>query len=191
MSLLLSPSLASVKTHFPRVPADDATSPSTYTKAHSFDQAVHLLRNPIDSIYSEWQLAHSLQNGQLDHAARLEIGLLGAAGPQGVRQKLEALRYARNWARHEAFWRAAPVPVHRVRYEDLMQYKLPTLMGVLAFLLPPEQLPSLSNVACIVSSREMGRFGRACVRGPRDQETLTGFRSPRCVFMADGARRRA
>ncbi len=142
-----------MKTHFPRVPADDATSPSTYTKAHSFDQAIHLIRNPVDSIFSEWQLAHSLRNGELDHAARLDIGRLGMPGPQGARQKIEALRYARNWARHEAFWHGAAVPVHRVRYEDLMRYKLPTLMGILAFLLPPAELPSLSNVACIVSWR--------------------------------------
>lgn len=81
------------------MPADDATSPATYARAHSFDQAVHLIRNPVDSIFSEWQLAHSIRNGELDHSARLDIGLLGMPGPQGAKQKIEVLRYARNWAR--------------------------------------------------------------------------------------------
>lgn len=137
------------KTHFPRVPADDSIPAVDYVTGHSIDQAIHLIRNPIDSIHSEWQLARTARNGHLDHAVQVEVVL--GQGRQMREHRAEVLKYARNWVRHEAFWaeKIDTIPTHRVRYEDLTRYKLPSLMGILAFLLPPEDLPSLSNVACI------------------------------------------
>lgn len=138
------------------MPLDESITGPAYTSGHSLSAAVHLIRNPIDSIYSEWQLARSAKLGKLDHAAQIEVVL--GQGRNLREHRKDVLKYARNWARHEAFWaEKVEVPVHRVRYEDIMRYKLPSLMGILSFLLPPDELPSLSNLACVTeqdASRE-------------------------------------
>lgn len=146
-----------VKTHYPRVAAEEGIPASVYIREQRIDQAIHVVRNPIDSIYSEWQLAHYPKktgpNGEviLDHAGRLEIGLLGQGGRNRVQQRKEVLRYAEAWKRHEEFWATKTViPTLRIRYEDLIHYKLPSVLSMLSFLLPPTELPSLSHVSCVL-----------------------------------------
>lgn len=75
-----------------------------YTSTAHFDQAVHLsehwllrstvppgpaelkraVRNPVDALYSAWQLAHvpKTEDGQLDHTGRLDIEKLGRTTDQ-------------------------------------------------------------------------------------------------------------
>lgn len=61
---------------------------------------------------------------------------------------------AKVWGYHEQFWHDVPIPVHPIRYEDLMKNRLATVMGLLTFILPTDELPSLSNVTCITELDE-------------------------------------
>ncbi|KAK4702538.1 hypothetical protein P7C70_g3685, partial [Phenoliferia sp. Uapishka_3] len=137
-----------IKTHYPdalKFAIDDPAT-SIYITKWSFDQVVHLIRNPVDSLYSGWQLAHvsKLPGGVLDHSGRLNIPALGAT----AQQRADVIHQATIWNNHEKFWRGVNLPSHLVRYEDLLVHRLPTLMSLLVFLLPDEELPSADQVAC-------------------------------------------
>ncbi|KAM0746385.1 hypothetical protein T439DRAFT_137768 [Meredithblackwellia eburnea MCA 4105] len=139
-----------VKTHHPAMLHHNQVSTSQYARNNGFTKAVHIVRNPIDSIFSEWQLEHYPKAmGQLDHTGRLNVGEFGSDTVAGHRHRKEAIAYAKKWAMHEEYWTTSSFPTHHARYEDLIDYKLPTLMSILAFLLPPDELPSLSQVACV------------------------------------------
>lgn len=65
------------------------------------------------------------------------------------RHRPELQQYARDWVLHAQYWGTdAKLQIHSVRYEDLRMHTLSTLMGVLAFLLPPDDLPSMEQVTC-------------------------------------------
>lgn len=105
-----------VKTHFPERVSDVAAE-NDYLAEYSFDQAVHLIRNPLDSIYSGYMMAHvpKTSDGAQDHSARLDIGLLGSTAAQ----REDVLERATVWATHARYWsQDAQVATHLVRYED-------------------------------------------------------------------------
>ncbi|ORY82875.1 hypothetical protein BCR35DRAFT_331249, partial [Leucosporidium creatinivorum] len=137
-----------VKTHFPERVSDIAAE-DNYLTDYSFDQAVHLIRNPLDSLYSGYMMAHvpKTSDGAQDHSARLDIGLLGSTAAQ----REDVLERATVWKTHAEYWgEAARVAIHSVRYEDLMESRLATLMGIISFILPSNQLPPLNDIACLV-----------------------------------------
>lgn len=92
-----------------------------------------------------WSLYHIDQTGT--HSGRIKgLKQLDKKDPQ-VRKTLS--QYARWWRRHVDYWdNEAQIQIHDVRYEDLKQHGLSSLLGVLNFLLPPEDQPSLEQVAC-------------------------------------------
>lgn len=98
---------------------------------------MHLIRNPIDAIFSYYHFRHSHS-----HENRIELDRLGAE------QRVEVLRLAQRWVDHADYWEQVPLQSHEMRYEDLRENPLPKLMGVLSFLLPANQLPSLEHLAC-------------------------------------------
>jgi hypothetical protein len=48
----------------------------------------------------------------------------------------------------------APLLTHTLKYEDLKASPIPHMMSLLSFLIPDEDLPSLSDVACIAEHQE-------------------------------------
>ncbi|KAK4705233.1 hypothetical protein P7C70_g963, partial [Phenoliferia sp. Uapishka_3] len=135
-----------VKTHFPALPKTLPVNSMNYYKR--FDQAVHLVRNPLDSIASWWHLDNSPKTaeGFQDHENRIKIGQFGDS------QREEMLRLARRWRDHALYWETAPILTHTLRYEDLHATPIPKMMSLLSFLLPSVDLPSLSDLACMVES---------------------------------------
>ncbi|KAL8280717.1 hypothetical protein RQP46_007040 [Phenoliferia psychrophenolica] len=139
-----------VKTHYPERTREHDHG---YLNLKMFDQAVHLVRNPVDALFSGWHLGHvpKTNNGQLDHAGRLELDHGLGATPA---ERADVINRARIYLNHYEFWGGVPVPTHLVRYEDLVDSRLPTLMAVVTFLLPPEDLPPLSQIACALELDE-------------------------------------
>ncbi|ORY82882.1 hypothetical protein BCR35DRAFT_303502 [Leucosporidium creatinivorum] len=140
-----------VKTHFPTHTYDATNHPSYVADLH-FDQAIHLVRNPLDAIYSDYQLAHAprLPDGSLDHSARIDVGKLGG----NALQRVNVLARAEIYRAHYEYWSSAEIPVLKVRYEDLMSSRLSSTLAILSFLLPPAELPSLSALACELETDE-------------------------------------
>ncbi|KAI5477180.1 hypothetical protein MNV49_006624 [Pseudohyphozyma bogoriensis] len=139
-----------VKTHYPdHLDLDDKTYVSSQ---HHFDQVVHLVRNPIDSMLSGWHMAHVPKNadGTLDHSARLDVKNLGSTPSQ----QEDLMKRAQIWAHHDQYWGSTHLPTHLIRYEDLMNSRLTSLLSLLSFLLPPDELPSLQQVACAMEQDE-------------------------------------
>ena len=102
-----------------------------------FDRQVHVVRNPIDAIFSYFHFRHSHS-----HEDRVDVDILGAD------ERQEVLRLARRWVAHADYWEKVPLQSHELRYEDLRSSPLPSLMGVLGFLLPSNRLPSLEQLSC-------------------------------------------
>ncbi|GAA5942139.1 hypothetical protein JCM10213_003814 [Rhodosporidiobolus nylandii] len=142
-----------VKTHYPALSAA-AEAPSEYQKEphywKQFDQVAFVVRNPLDAIVSWYHLVHAplTAEGFQDHEAKVAVVNFGAA------QRNDMLGLAELWRRHTSYWEQAPVLTHTLRYEDLKAHPIPNIMSLLSFLLPDEDLPSLSDVACIVEHRE-------------------------------------
>lgn len=126
----------------------------------------------MDALISGWQLSHvpKTQEGQLDHAGRLEVDhtlgsslteradIVSSVDPlkTWVRtlNPLPQIERARKYQNHWQFWAGVPVKTHLVLYEELMKNRLPTLMSMLAFLLPSDELPSLTQIACALELNE-------------------------------------
>ena len=74
---------------------------------------------------------------------------------------------------HYEFWSGNSIPTIRIRYEDLMDSRLPTLLSTVAFLLPSDELPKLAQIACALEldeSREAYKASRpALVSRARSQ----------------------
>ncbi|KAK4703360.1 hypothetical protein P7C70_g2856, partial [Phenoliferia sp. Uapishka_3] len=157
-----------VKTHYPEHTTEQDPG---YIVEQKFDQALYLVRNPvrpfhnflrerpadkivkkIDALFSGWQMAHvpKTSEGTLDHAGRLAIDILGASAAE----RADVMSRAEKYLHHFEFWRDVKVPKVLVYYEDLMSKRLPTLMTVLAFLLPADGLPSLTSIACAMELDE-------------------------------------
>ncbi|KAM0754968.1 UAA-domain-containing protein [Meredithblackwellia eburnea MCA 4105] len=180
-----------VKTHYPEYIHEHDFR---YLDQQNFDQVVHLVRNPIDALISSWQLAHVPKdaNGQLDHSGRLEVDSIGA----NIAERADIMTRARKYLNHYLFWRDVSTPKHLVRYEDLMNTRLPTLMSLLAFLLPSDdELPSLSQIACALEldesreaykSRKAPEFAAWSTWDPElRKEVLTLLKEPWCEFGYD------
>lgn len=120
-------------------PANHVPEEADDTQAHwtQFARHVHLVRNPFDAIFSyyNFKMTHS-------HEDRVEVGKLGEDDSHMV------LLLARRWVEHAQYWDNVPLRSHELRYEDLRENPLPSLMSLLSFLLPADQLPSLEDLAC-------------------------------------------
>ncbi|SCV74621.1 BQ2448_7650 [Microbotryum intermedium] len=177
-----------VKTHFPALPKGALKLDKDYFKA--FDQTFLLVRNPIDAMASWWHLQHSgrTPEGYLNHGAKTEID--GGKFGKGHRSRL--LDMAQRWADHSMYWLSAPVLTHTMRYEDLKAAPISHMMGLLTFLLPDEDLPSLESLACMVEhdeSHEAYHSRRASEFAAWDSfepelrfEILTLVKRPFCMF---------
>lgn len=142
------------------------------------------MRNPLDSIYSDYQLAHAprLPDGSLDHSARIDVGKLGGS----ALQRTNVLARAEVYRAHYEFWSSVDIPVRKIRYEDrelfrlspslpaslaaigwlrplsftdlfystVMSSRLSSTLSILSFLLPSSELPSLSALACELETDE-------------------------------------
>lgn len=117
--------------HVPKVSLD---SQNHWTQ---FSRDVHLIRNPLDSIFSYYNFRHTHS-----HEDRVDIDQLGEADAH------EVLLLARRWVEHAEYWDNVPLRSYELRYEDLRETPLPSLMNLLSFLLPADQLPSLEHLAC-------------------------------------------
>ncbi|SGY84734.1 BQ5605_C009g05717 [Microbotryum silenes-dioicae] len=139
-----------VKTHFPALPKGAIQNNLDYFK--TFDQTFLLVRNPIDAMASWWQLQHSgrTPEGYLQHNAKTAI----EGGKFGEVHGKRMLDMAQRWADHSMYWLDVPILTHTMRYEDLKASPIPHMMGLLAFLLPEEDLPSLESLACMVEHDE-------------------------------------
>lgn len=120
-----------------------------YIRDNKVDQIVHLIRNPLDVAYSSWQMSNAPKgaDGSLCHNCRIDIPALGSTAAQHD----DVMRKVDIWLHHTSFWNSQLVRSHVVRYEDLMNHKVATLMSLLAFLLPTE-LPSLGQIACVTEA---------------------------------------
>ncbi|SCZ98367.1 BZ3500_MvSof-1268-A1-R1_Chr3-2g06323 [Microbotryum saponariae] len=139
-----------VKTHFPALPKGAIQNNLDYFK--TFDQTFLLVRNPIDAMASWWQLQQSgrTPEGYLQHNAKTAI----EGGKFGELHRKRLLDMAQRWADHSMYWLDVPILTHTMRYEDLKASPIPHMMGLLAFLLPEEDLPSLESLACMVEHDE-------------------------------------
>lgn len=98
-----------------------------------------MVRNPLDMAWSMYQMSHT--NTHTERVQGMERF--------SRRHRPELQQYARDWVLHAQYWGTdAKLQIHSVRYEDLRMHTLSTLMGVLAFLLPPDDLPSMEQVTC-------------------------------------------
>ncbi|TNY20318.1 UAA transporter family-domain-containing protein [Rhodotorula diobovata] len=142
-----------IKSHFPALPKvispDDKRFADFY---RSYDQVVHVVRNPLDAISSWWHLSHSPRTaeGFQDHEHKVEL----PGGKFGRAQRDDVLDLARRWRRHTVYWQQAPVLTHTLRYEDLKAQPIPNMMSLLSFLLPDDALPPLGDIACIAEHHE-------------------------------------
>ncbi|GAA5902436.1 hypothetical protein JCM6882_002753 [Rhodosporidiobolus microsporus] len=137
-----------VKTHYPALPRVIKPSDNSYYK--QFDQAVHVVRNPLDAVVSWYHLSHSprTKEGYQNHEAKLDIDIFGE------KHRASILDLAERWRRHSIYWMQAPILTHTLRYEDLKAQPIPNMMSLLSFLLPDEDLPPLQDVACIAEHHE-------------------------------------
>ena len=112
-----------IKSHFPYHPNSPAVR---QTK-----QAIYLIRNPIDVMMSAWDFGHLIKGGARDTAspafrayARNWVETGGAAfAPFGT------------WVQNVGSWSAqSEIPVHFVKYEDLVDDAGPQLKAILDFL---------------------------------------------------------
>ncbi|KAI5478733.1 adenosine 3'-phospho 5'-phosphosulfate transporter 1 [Pseudohyphozyma bogoriensis] len=135
-----------IKTHYPSILTPNPVYPDPYYKA--FDQVVYLVRNPIDSIVSYYYFRHAplTSEGLHDHERRVEL----PGGKFGGQQRDEILRLAREWKEHAEYWLKAKVLRYELRYEDLRVSTADTMMSLLAFLLPSDEVPSLDELKCLV-----------------------------------------
>ncbi|KAK4046027.1 hypothetical protein OIV83_006416 [Microbotryomycetes sp. JL201] len=135
-----------IKTHFPALPRVYTSARADYYK--QYDQVVHLIRNPLDSIASWYHLSHAPKSaeGHFDHEAKVSL----PGGKFSNLQRDSLIDMAERWGRHALYWSQAPVLTHTLRYEDLKATPMPKMISLLAFLLPEEDLPPLGDLACIV-----------------------------------------
>ncbi|GAA5947958.1 hypothetical protein JCM10213_007666 [Rhodosporidiobolus nylandii] len=140
-----------VKSHFPALPKVISPDSERWQNYYSqFDQAVHVVRNPLDALVSWYHLANApkTSEGFQDHEHKLDIDKFGAEHSEAI------LDLAERWRRHTQYWSQAPILTHMLRYEDLKAQPIPHMMSLLSFLLPDEDLPPLSDVACIAEHHE-------------------------------------
>ncbi|KAM0789872.1 hypothetical protein ACM66B_006718 [Microbotryomycetes sp. NB124-2] len=139
-----------IKTHFPALPRVYTSARAGYYK--QYDQVVHLIRNPLDSIASWYHLSHAPKSaeGNFDHEAKVTL----PGGKFSRLQRDSLVDMAERWGRHALYWSQAPVLTHTLRYEDLKATPIPKMISLLAFLLPEEDLPPLSDLACIVERKD-------------------------------------
>lgn len=78
--------------------------------------------------------------------------------------------------------------MHTVRYEDLRMNPLASLMGMLAFILPPEELPSLEQVVCALENDP--EKVRACPENPPNTNTSLSPSPKMSQFQQDPYRSR-
>ncbi|KAL7006316.1 hypothetical protein EMMF5_004202 [Cystobasidiomycetes sp. EMM_F5] len=73
----------------------------------------------------------------------------------------QALRkLAEDWVSHLNYWDArAKIPIHKVRYEDMKTSTFSQMLGILAFLLPASEQPSLDRIHCATRpNKEKGPY---------------------------------
>ncbi|KAH8918771.1 UAA-domain-containing protein [Atractiella rhizophila] len=128
-----------IKTHYPVLTGDVIED---YWR--QWDQTVHLVRNPIDAIYSYWNFRHAPKNeaGERDHSWHSENDFIPLS------QWTQISGFADQWIQHTNYWDDAPIATHVMRYEDLRSNTLTEMLGLLAFLLPQEYRPTLPNLSC-------------------------------------------
>ncbi|KAK4699970.1 hypothetical protein P7C70_g6282, partial [Phenoliferia sp. Uapishka_3] len=188
------------KTHYPeRLGEID----QGYPEIHDIGQVVHLIRNPIDALYSWWHFAHvprvrftfhipwplvlslptlcahQTRHDQLAHSSRITLpaGQLLGSTPDQMRDL--TLR-ARVWQHHADYWRRSRIPTHLIRYEDLSneERRLPTLVSLLSFLLPPVRpVNSTNDEASVSQLPDLGRLACGLSSGAGEQSKREAYRS--------------
>ncbi|KAK4702000.1 hypothetical protein P7C70_g4225, partial [Phenoliferia sp. Uapishka_3] len=135
-----------VKTHYPTIPK--ILPPHDEDHYQEFDQAVHLIRNPLDAVASWWHWQHSeLKDGHPDHEAKVELEVFN----DGDRPHL--IELAKRWRNHALYWHQAPIRTHTMRYEDLRDDPIPQMMSLVPFLLPAEDRPSVGRLSCLAEKK--------------------------------------
>ncbi|GAA5895635.1 hypothetical protein JCM8208_005287 [Rhodotorula glutinis] len=183
-----------VKSHFPALPKVIPENDKHFVDFYrSYDQVVHVVRNPLDAISSWWHLANSPRTaeGFQDHEHKVDL----PGGKFGDKQRDDVLDLARRWRRHTVYWQQAPILTHTLRYEDLKDQPIPNMMSLLSFLLPNDDLPPLEDIACIAEhhdnlnayhSRRLSDFAQWDAFDPAlRKEVLDIVRRPFCAFGYD------
>ncbi|GAA5868006.1 hypothetical protein JCM8547_000779 [Rhodosporidiobolus lusitaniae] len=139
-----------VKTHVPALPKKMPPGKKWQKYYSQFDQTVHVVRNPFDALVSWFHLHYAPHkaDGTQDHETKLDIGIFDD------KYRSTILDLAERWRRHSVYWQQAPILTFTLRYEDLKAQPIPNMMALLSFLLPDEDLPPLSDVACIAEHHE-------------------------------------
>ncbi|KAK4046517.1 hypothetical protein OIO90_006546 [Microbotryomycetes sp. JL221] len=124
--------------------------PRVYTAENAdyykrFDQVVHLIRNPLDSIASWYHLSNAPKSpeGNFDHEAKIDL----PGGKFSELQRSEVTDMAERWGRHALYWNQAPVLSYRLRYEDLRTAPIPNP----AIIPAARRGPAISEAACMHS----------------------------------------
>ncbi|GAA99330.1 uncharacterized protein L969DRAFT_619488 [Mixia osmundae IAM 14324] len=128
-----------VKSHYPWG-RDLPESANVSEHWQAFDRNMRIIRNPLDVIYSFYNFQQTKS-----HTGRIEN-----LAPFGQADQVGLQRYIHGYNAHARYWAEAPIREHLVRYEDLRSQPLPTLLGMLSFLLPPERMPSIERIACAI-----------------------------------------
>ncbi|GAA6039819.1 hypothetical protein JCM8097_004238 [Rhodosporidiobolus ruineniae] len=178
-----------VKSHFPALSGKISKTDPRFQQFYAqYDQAVHVVRNPLDAIISWYHLSHSprTKEGFQDHENKLDIDVFD----ENYRKPI--LDLAERWRRHTVYWQQAPILTASLRYEDLKAQPIPNMMSLLSFLLPDEDLPPLQDVACIAEhhdslqpykSRRRGAFATWSQFSPALRaDVLRLVRRPFCAF---------
>lgn len=142
-----------VKTHFPAVPSHFRPSPEERAEYYKrFDQVIHVVRNPFDAVSSWWHLSHTPrhEDGSLDHEGKVEL----PGGKFGKYQRSSILSLAELWRDHSDYWSRVPILTYMMRYEDLKAQPIPHIMTMTSYLLPDQELPPLSTLACLAEHHE-------------------------------------
>ncbi|GAA6015220.1 hypothetical protein JCM10207_003647 [Rhodosporidiobolus poonsookiae] len=140
-----------VKQHFPALPKTIRTTDRRWRSYYQqWDQAVHVVRNPLDAVASWYHLSHAPKtaDGLTQHDYKLKIDKFGEEHADSIRDLAE------RWRRHTVYWDEAPILTHTLRYEDLKAQPIPHMLSLLTFLLPDEELPPLTEIACIAEHHE-------------------------------------
>ncbi|CAM9831411.1 unnamed protein product [Ectocarpus fasciculatus] len=106
-----------VKTHYPERPG---------FRAFEADKAILLVRNPFDAVDSYFNMALTNTHDRSLHDAVYEEFREFWDGM--IRNEMKV------WERFNAYWLSRRVPVHVVRYEDLLSGPEATLLGLVAFI---------------------------------------------------------
>ncbi|CAB1121182.1 unnamed protein product [Ectocarpus sp. CCAP 1310/34] len=149
-----------VKTHYPERPG---------FRAFEADKAVLLVRNPFDAIDSYFNMALTNTHDRSLHDAVYEEFQEFWDGM--IRNEMKV------WERFNTYWLSRRVPVHVVRYEDLLSDPEATLLGLVAF------IHDMSGTEAAERYGDRIRGAPAVVNAGRRRSSKSG-EEPRCTVAA-------